>query len=58
MLLGSENVYCTVSMAVQLMQLSTVGCLVMREVGSAAVCVVTLCLRKSVLRALSVVFPS
>jgi len=37
MLLGSENVYCTVSMAVQLMQLSTVGCLVMREVVIAAV---------------------
>jgi len=41
--------------ATQLMQLITVECLVMREVGSAAVCVVMLCLRKSVPRALSVV---
>ena len=44
--------------ATQLMQLITVECLVMREVGSAAVCVVTLCLRKCVLSALSVVFLS
>ena len=33
-----------------LMQLIAVGCLVMREVGSAAVCVVILCLRNSVPR--------
>jgi len=34
----------------------TVGCFVMREVGIAAVCVVILCLCKSVPRGLSVVF--
>jgi len=58
MLLGGMNVYYTESIAVRLVQLNTVGCLVMREVGSAAVCVVILCLRKSVPRALSVVFLS
>ena len=42
----------------QLMQLITVWCLVMREVSSAAVWVVILCLCKSVLMALSVVFLS
>jgi hypothetical protein len=42
----------------QMMQLIAVGCLVLRDVGSAAVCVVILCLCKSVPRALSVVFLS
>jgi len=42
----------------QLVQLIAVGCLVMRKVGSAAVCIDILCLRKSVLRARSVVFLS
>ena len=42
----------------QLVQLIAVGCLVMGEVDSAAVCVVILCLRKSVLTALSAVFLS
>jgi len=37
----------------QLMLLIAVGCFVMREVGSAAVCVVILCLCKCVLRAVS-----
>ena len=41
-----------------LVQLIAVGCLVMGEVGSAAVRMVILCLRKSVLTALSVVFLS
>jgi hypothetical protein len=62
MLLGSVNVYCTEHGCsvdtTQLMQLITVGCVVMKEVGSAAVSVVILCLRKSVQRALSVVFLS
>ena len=44
--------------ATQLVQLIAVGCLGMRKVGSAAVCIVILCLCKSVLRALSVVFLS
>jgi hypothetical protein len=62
MLLGSMNVYCTehgcsVDTA-QLMQPITVGCLVMREVGSAAVSVVVLCPCNSVPRAVSVVFLS
>ena len=55
-LLNSER-GCSVD-ATQMVQLITVGCLVMREVGSATVCVVILCLRKSVLRALAVVFLS
>ena len=38
--------------ATQLVQLITVGCLVMSEVGSAAVCVVILCVLKSVPMAL------
>ena len=38
--------------ATQFVQLVTVGCLVMREVGSAAVCGVILCLHKSVPMAL------
>ena len=45
----------------QLVQLIAVGCLVclvLREVGSAAVCVVILCVRKSVPTALSAVFLS
>jgi hypothetical protein len=62
MLLGSVNVYCTEYGCsvdtTQLMQLIAVGCLVVREVGSAAVSVVILCLCKSVPRALSVVFLS
>ena len=63
MLYGSVNVYCNLSIAcsvdtTRLMQLITVGCLVMREVDSAAVWVVILCLRKSVPRAVSVVFLS
>jgi hypothetical protein len=62
MLLGSVNVYCTehgcsVDIS-QLMQLITVGRLVMREVGSASVSVVILCLRNSVPRAVSVFFLS
>ena len=56
------NVYCTLSMPVHrrnlVVQLITVACFMIREVGSAAVCVVILCLCKSVLRVLSVVFLS
>ena len=37
----------TVGCLVCLVQLIAVGCLVMREVGSAAVCVVILCLHKT-----------
>jgi hypothetical protein len=56
MLLGSVNVYCNEHGCsvdpTQLMQLIAAGCLVMREVGSAAVSVVILCLCKSVPTAL------
>jgi len=55
-LLHSEH-GCSVD-AAQLMQLITVGCLVMGEEGSTAVCFVILCLRNSVPSTLSVVFMS